>query len=98
MRSLKVKMLIAGGIDALICGSSAMILFDGIDDVGAGLLEDDQEDAALAVGPGGLRRVLRPGHGLADIAHPQRPAVAIGDDDVVPILGLGQLIVGVDRE
>ena len=38
---------------------------DGIDDVGAGLLEDDEEHAALAVGPGRLLHVLgarrRPG-------------------------------------
>ena len=61
---------------------------DGFDDVGAGLLEDDEEHAALAVGPGGLLHVLGPGNGLADVADPQRTAVAIGDDDVVPVLGV----------
>ena len=34
----------------------------------------------------------------ADVAHAHRRAVAIGDDDVVPGLGFGQLIVVVDRE
>ena len=72
-------------------------LVDGLDDVGAGLLEDHQEHAALAVGPGRLLGVLRAGDGLADIADPQRTAIAIGDDDVVPVLGLQQLVVGVDR-
>jgi hypothetical protein len=33
-------------------------LVDGLDDVGAGLLEHDQEHAALAVGPGRLLGVL----------------------------------------
>ena len=79
-------------------GSSAMISVDGVDDIGAGLLVDDEKDAALAIGPGGLLRVLRAGHRLTDIAHPQRTAIAVGDDDVIPILGLRQLIVGVNRE
>ena len=73
-------------------------LVDGIDDVGAGLLVDDQEHGALAVGPGRLRRILRSFDRLADVADTQRSAVAVGDDDVVPGLGLGELIVGVDRE
>ena len=37
-----------------------------------------------------------PGDGLADVANPQRAAVAIGDDDVVPVLRSRQLVVGVD--
>ena len=72
-------------------------LVDGVDDVGAGLLEDHQEHAALAVGPGRLLGVFRPGDGLADVADPQRAAVAVGDDDVVPVLGIEHLVVGVDR-
>ncbi len=71
-------------------------LVDGLDDVGAGLFEHHQEHAALAVGPGRLFGVFRPGDGLADIANPQRAAVAVGDDDVVPVLGIQQLVVGVD--
>ena len=57
---------------------------DRLDDVGARLLEDDEEHAALAVRPGGFLGILGPGHGLADVAHAQRRAVAVGDDDVVP--------------
>ena len=97
VRSLMISILIAGGIAATSRGSVRLDLVDGLDDVGAGLLEDDEEDAALAVGPGGLLGVFRSGDGLADVANPQRAAVAIGDDDVVPVLRRGQLVVGVDR-
>ena len=50
----------SGGIDA--CSLTQLLLdaVDGRDDVDAGLLEDDEEDAALAVAPAGLRRVDRP--------------------------------------
>ena len=71
-------------------------LVDGLDDVGARLLEHHQEHATLAVGPGRLLGVFRTGNGLADIADPQRPTVAIGDDDVVPVLRIQQLVVGID--
>lgn len=43
-----------------------------------------------------LLGVLRSGDGLSDVAHTQRRPVAIGDDDVVPSLGDGELVVGVD--
>ena len=71
-------------------------LVDGLDDVGAGLLEHDQEHAALAVGPGGLLGVFRTGDGLADVADAQGTAIAEGDDDVVPVFRGRQLVVGVD--
>src|SRR6202043_2819274 len=70
---------------------------DGFDDVGAGLLEDDEQHAPLAVGPGGLLYVFRPGHRRADVADSQRAPVAVGDDDVVPVLWVQHLIVGVNR-
>ncbi len=41
---------------------------DGFDDIGAGLLEDDQKDAALAVGPSCLFCVLGPENGMTDVA------------------------------
>ena len=73
-------------------------LVHGIDDICARLLVDDEEDAALAIRPGRLICVLRADDRLADIAHPQWSAIAVGNDRVVPILGPGQLIVGVNRE
>ena len=72
--------------------------FDRIDDIRAGLLEHDKEYAALAVGPCGLSGVGRAHDGLADVAHPDRGAVPIGDDDVVPGLGRRQLVVVVNSE
>ena len=47
--------------------------FHRVDDVGARLLEDDQQDAALAVLPAGEQPVLRGIDGTADIASPGRP-------------------------
>ena len=70
---------------------------DGLDDIGAGLLEDDEKHAALAVGPGGLLHVFRPGDGPADVANPQWAAIAVGYNDVIPVLGIQQLIIGVNR-
>ena len=72
-------------------------LVDGLDDVGARLFEDDQEHTALAIGPGRLLGIFGTRHRLADIADTQRRAIAIGDDDVVPGVGIEQLIIGVDR-
>ena len=76
--------VISGGIAACETRQRRLDLVDGVDDVGAGLLEDDQEDAALAVGPGRLGVVGGAVDRLADVADPHRRAVAIGDDDVVP--------------
>ncbi len=77
-------------------GQCRLDLVDCVDDIGAGLLEDDEEHAALAIGPGGLLGVLRSGDGLADVTDTQRPAIAVGDDDVVPGLRGEQLVVGID--
>ncbi len=69
-----------------------------LDDIGARLLEDDQQDAFLAVHPGDLLGVFRPVDGLADILDLDRRAVPIGDHRLVPRGGLEQLIVGIDGE
>ena len=37
-------------------------------------------------------------HGLPDVAHTQRGAVAIGQDHVIERFGFGELVVGRDRE
>jgi hypothetical protein len=60
-----------GGIAACNRGSCALMI-DGLDDVGARLLEDDQKHAPLAGRPRGLLGVLRTGDGLSYIAHAQR--------------------------
>ena len=87
-----------GGIEACRVVSVLLDRLDRGDDVRAGNLEHDEKDARLAVAPGRLRRVLRSRDRLADVAHAHRRPVAIGDDDVVPGLGLGQLVVVLDGE
>ena len=69
-------------------------LIDRVDDVGAGLLEHGEDDAVLVVLIGGDVAVDLVGHRLADVAHADRRAVAIGQDHVVERLGVGDLIVG----
>src|SRR5215831_17281030 len=73
-------------------------LVDRVDDVGAGLLENGQYDAAVVVLIGGNGAVDRLADRLADVAHPDGRAVTVGEDDVVELLGSGDLIVGGDRE
>jgi len=68
-------------------GDRLLDLVDRRDDIGAGQFENDQEHVAFAIAPGGLLGVLRPDDRLADVAHPQRRAVAIGDDEIVPLFG-----------
>ena len=70
---------------------------DGLDDVGAGLALDRQNDRPLLVEPGGNQLVLSRADGVADIADADRRPVAIGDDQVVVFVGLEQLIVGIER-
>ena len=69
-----------------------------IDDVGRGLLEDDQEDAGLTVLPSGQLRVLRSVDGAPDVADADRGPLPVGDDDIVVTGRFGQLIIVVDRE
>ena len=85
VRSRMVFTSIAGGIRAVSCGSCVLDLVDRLDDVGAGLLEHGQDDAGLVVLIGRDGAVDRLGHRLADVAHPDRRAVAIGEDDVVEL-------------
>ena len=98
VRSRMVSTLTAGGMRAVSCGSSALIVVDDVDDVGAGLLEDREDDAVLVVLIGGDGAVDGCGNRLADVAHPDRGAVAVGDHDVVEFVGVGDLVVGGDRE
>ena len=79
VRSSMVSTLIAGGMCAVSLRQLRLDLVDGVDDVGAGLLEDRKHDAVLVVLVGRDSAVGRLGNRLADIAHPDRRAVAIGD-------------------
>src|SRR5262249_32850670 len=79
-------------------GKLRLDLVDRVDDVGAGLLEDGQYDAAVVVLIGRNGAVARLVHRPADVAHPDRRAVAVGEDDVVELIRLEELIVGGDGE
>ena len=68
-----------------------------LDDVGVRLLEHQQQDGALAVGPGRQLAVLRSRYRAADVADADRPAVAVADDGVIVGRRGGELVVGVDR-
>ena len=69
-------------------------LVDGVDDVGAGLLVDVQQNAGLVVLVGGNVSVGCLGDRVADIAHANWSAVAVGQNDVVEEVRLGDLVVG----
>jgi hypothetical protein len=76
---------------------------DGLGAVADDLDLDRRRDRATSRGSVALilstvSMTLAPGclDGLADVADPHRRAVAVGDDDVVPVLRLQQLVVGVD--
>ncbi len=88
----------AGRNRRLKAGQGPLDGLDGVDDVRARLLEHDEKDAALAVGPRRLSRVRRARDRLADVAHANRGPIAVGDDHLVPGLGHGQLVVVIDRE
>ena len=70
---------------------------DGLDDVGAGLPEDNEQDGGLAVGEAARADVFDGvGHG-GDVADADRRAILITDDQRPVVLGLEQLIGGADR-
>ena len=98
VRSERIVRCIEAGIDACRRGHRLLDLLDRLDDVDAGLLEDDEEDVALAVAPRRLGVVGGPVDRFADVADADRRAIAIGDDDVVPCLGVRELVVVEDGE
>ena len=98
VRSSMVSTFMAGGMFGGQPRQQRLDLIDGVDDVGAGLLVDTAECAGLVVLVAGDGAVGRPGDRLADVANPDRGAVAVGQDDVVESLGLDDLVVGRDRE
>src|SRR5207302_130203 len=73
-------------------------LIDRVDHVRARLLEHGQNDPGLIV------LVRRHGSidcvrdGLTDVPHTDRRSVAIGENDVVELRGIGDLVVRCDRE
>ena len=73
-------------------------LVDGLDHVGAGLLVNDEKNCGLIVVPGLRVEVLRTVDRMAHVLDPHCSSVAIGNDHVVIVGRLGELIVGGDGE
>ncbi len=68
---------------------------DHLDHVGARLALHVQHDRRLVVGPGGQAHVLGVVLDAGHVAHAQRRAVLVGDDQVAVGVGGVQLVVGV---
>ena len=83
VRSRMVSTSIAGGMRRGELRDLRLDLIDRVDDVGAGLLEHGQNNASLVVLIGGDIAIRCVGYRLADVAHADRGAVAVGQDDVV---------------
>ena len=69
---------------------------DGLDDVGAGLAEDDDQHRRLAVGQAEIAHVLDGIVHRGEVRQLHRGAVAVGHDQRRVIGGLGGLVVGID--
>ena len=82
-----------GGLDGGHFGADAV---DGVNDVGAGLAEDDEQDGALAVQIAGGADVLHGIDDVGDVGEVDGGAFVVADDDGLEIFGVGDLIVGDD--
>ena len=71
---------------------------DGVDDVGAGLALDRQDDRALVIVPAGDQVVFRRADGAADVTDADRRTVSVGDHEIGVIVRVQQLVVGVQRK
>ncbi len=86
----------SGGSAAWRCGSTAFTVVDGVDDVGAGLAEQDHQHRCLAVVEPRVAQILDRIDHLADIGQPHAVAVAIGHHQRHVVRRQAGLIVGVD--
>ena len=97
VRSETTLTLMAGGIEACSTGSIALIRSTVSMTLAPGWRWIAQDDGPLLVEPAGDQVVFRPVDRAADVADAHRRAVAVGDDQIGVIVGLEQLIVGVER-
>ena len=79
-------------------GSRALIRSTVVDDVGPGLLVNREHDRRLVVVIGRGKAISRGRDRAADIADPDRRAVAVGEDDFFERFGIGDLVIGLDGE
>ena len=68
----------------------------GLDDVGAGLALNVQDDGRLLIHPAGHPHILHVVNHLADVANPHGRPVLVGEDDLPKLGGGEDLVVGVD--
>src|SRR6266852_5202617 len=90
-----------GGFDALWDdgfngGQFGTDAVDGVNDVGTGLAEDDQQNSALAVEVAGGANVLDGIDNIGDIREMDGGAFVIANDDGLEVFGVRDLIVGDD--
>ena len=98
MRSLITSTLTPDGMTVASFGSAFLMLSTVSMTFAPGCLKTTSSTQGLPVGPCADLRILRPGDGVAHVGNADRRALLIGEDDVVIILGLHDLVVGGDRE
>src|SRR6201999_2162781 len=86
----------AGGNGALQFWNFRADLADHVDDVGAGLALNVDDDGRRALVPTTGAVVLQPVDDLGDVADGDRRAVAVGDNDRLVGVGSRDLVVGGD--
>jgi hypothetical protein len=96
VRSLRMPTLMAAGNVAVRRGSCALMLSTVSMTLAPGCLNTTRKMPRLPLVQPACFSVLGTGDRLSDVADAQRRTVAIGDDDVVPVVGRGELVVGVD--
>ncbi len=70
---------------------------DHLDDVGAGLALDVQQDRLVLVGPGGKALVLGAVDDLGDVLQAQRCAIVVLEDEIGVLGRRAQLVIGVEH-
>ena len=97
VRSVEHVTSTGAGSAALKCRQQLLDAVDDLDDIGAGLALDVEQDGRRCVHP--ARRAWcspAPSIDVRNIAKLHRRAVAVGDDEVVVVRRLSELVVGVD--
>ena len=98
VRSSTVSILTAGRDDGGHFGQQSLDPLDRFDDIGPRLLVNRERDRRLVVVEGCGKPICRGRYCAADIADPDRRAVPVGKDDFFELVGIGNLVVGIDRE
>ena len=97
VRSVRMATIHARGQRGLQRRQQGVDSIDHVDDVRARLALHIQDQRRDAVHPAAELGVFRARHQGGDILEAHRRAVLVGDDDVAVVVGVSDLIVGVDR-